>query len=438
MVQISIEHMVEMTDRPVPGQALLAAALVELRSACADDGERIDRIGFLERAKSALAAVQVQLMVDFETSQLQVQESQGVPVRRRGLGIADQIGFATKCSPSSASRRLADARALVNEMPATLQALATGRMSERGVRAAVTETRCLTRVDRGRVDASSAVVGSMSVPEISQAVRRRVIELDQDAASAERTGPVGPVRVHPTAAGHDGQDHRGPPGGTSRRVFRACGKQPRPSKATGDERTKAQIKADTFIQRITGQTTATAIPVEVQLVMTSDALLGRSEEPAQLPGHGPVPAFLARRIITRDPDATSARVWVRRLLTDPIDDTVATVDTRRRRFDGALAVLINARDQVCRDPYCSAPIRDLDHLHDHADGGPTSADNGIGLCQRGNLVDQIPGWHTTGTAKHRVVITPTGHRYDTRPPPALGPRLRHDRTDRLGRLPRAG
>ena len=118
MVRISIEHMLEMTDRPVPGQALLAAALVELRSGCADDGERIDRIGFLERAKSVLAAVQVQLMVDFETSQLQVQESQGVPVRRRGLGIADQIGFATKCSPASASRRLADARALVTEMPA--------------------------------------------------------------------------------------------------------------------------------------------------------------------------------------------------------------------------------------------------------------------------------------------------------------------------------
>ena len=55
----------------------------------------------------------------------------------------------------------------------------------------------------------------------------------------------------------------------------------------GDERTKAQIKADTLVERVTGQATATAIPVEVQLVMTSDALLGRSDEPAQLPGHQP-------------------------------------------------------------------------------------------------------------------------------------------------------
>ena len=55
----------------------------------------------------------------------------------------------------------------------------------------------------------------------------------------------------------------------------------------------------------------------------------------------------------------------------------------------------------------------------------------------GNLVDQIPGWRTAGTAKRRVVITPTGHRYDTRPPPALGPRL--PRTDKPAeQLQRAG
>jgi hypothetical protein len=122
-------------------------------------------------------------------------------------------------------------------------------------------------------------------------------------------------------------------------------------------------------------------------------------------------------------DATNARAWVRRLLTDPIDGTVTSIDTRRRRFSGALATFIRLRDQVCRDPYYDAPIRDLDHLHDYAAGGPTSADNGVGLCRRGNLVDQVPGWHTSGTARHRFVVTPTGHHYKSRPPPALGPSL---------------
>jgi len=111
------------------------------------------------------------------------------------------------------------------------------------------------------------------------------------------------------------------------------------------------------------------------------------------------------------------------LLTDPIDGTVTSMDTRRRRFSGALATFIRLRDQVCRNPYCDAPIRDLDHLHDYAAGGPTSADNGVGLCQRGNLVDQVPGWHAGGTSRHRFIVIPTGHRYSSRPPPALGPSL---------------
>jgi hypothetical protein len=310
-------------------------------------------------------------------------------------------------------------------MPDLLDALAEGRVSERGVQAAIRETHCLTLDDRRQVDAELApVVDTMSVPQINQAVRRRVVELDQDAAvrraamaRADRYVSIRPLpdtMAKITAV---------LPVEQAVACFASLRAAAEAGRAGGDERTKDQLKADTFAERITGQATAAAIPVEIQLVMTSDALLARTEEPAQLPGYGPLPAFLARRILTRDPEAVKARVWVRRLLTDPIDGAVATIDTRRRRFDGALAVLINARDQVCRDPFCNAPIRDLDHLHDYADGGPTTADNGVGLCQRGNLVDQIAGWATEGTAKHRVVITPTGHRYDTRPPPVLGPTL---------------
>jgi len=132
-------------------------------------------------------------------------------------------------------------------------------------------------------------------------------------------------------------------------------------------------------------------------------LLGRTETPAHVPGYGPIPAALARQLAcaaasagaagagdshdTDVTDATRARAWVRRLLTDPIDGTVTSIDTRRRRFSGALATLIRLRDQVCRDPYCDAPIRDLDHLHDYAQGGSTTAEN---IARRPGLYD-LPG-----------------------------------------------
>jgi hypothetical protein len=38
-------------------------------------------------------------------------------------------------------------------------------------------------------------------------------------------------------------------------------------KATGDDRSRSQIMADTLVERVTGQAAATEIAVEVQIVM---------------------------------------------------------------------------------------------------------------------------------------------------------------------------
>ena len=98
-------------------------------------------------------------------------------------------------------------------------------------------------------------------------------------------------------------------------------------------------------------------------------------------------------------------------------------DRVRRRFDGWLAAMIKARDQRCRDPFCDAPIRHLDHIERHADGGATSYENGRGVCARGNYVREMPGWRVevvddgTRGSPHRVqTTTPTGHVYESSAP----------------------
>ena len=66
-------------------------------------------------------------------------------------------------------------------------------------------------------------------------------------------------------------------------------------------RSRGQVMADTLVQRLTGQADPAAVPVEVQLVMTDTTLLAGGTEPAHLPGHGPIPAALARRLLRGDP-----------------------------------------------------------------------------------------------------------------------------------------
>ncbi len=85
-------------------------------------------------------------------------------------------------------------------------------------------------------------------------------------------------------------------------------------------------------------------------------------------------------------------MWVRRLFTHPDDGTLVAMDSERRLFDGGLRRFLLARDGTCRTPWCDAPVRHVDHVVDHAAGGPTTAANGQGLCVRCNHAKQAAGW----------------------------------------------
>ena len=145
---------------------------------------------------------------------------------------------------------------------------------------------------------------------------------------------------------------------------------------------------------------------------------GGDDPPAELLDYGPIPAPLARELLAN----TQGALFLRRLFTNPTGHLV-DADTRRRRFPPAIAALILARDQHCRDPYCDAPIRHLDHITRHTDGGPTTTTNGRGVCARGNYTRELPGWDITltrdgthGRAHQTTVTTPTGHTYTSQAP----------------------
>ena len=166
---------------------------------------------------------------------------------------------------------------------------------------------------------------------------------------------------------------------------------------------------DTLVSRITGMDDTDATPVELQVVITDRALLGGAATPAHVPGYGPVPAPWVREMVAArlsddgSDEASRARVWVRRLFTHPDDGTLVAMDSERRLFDGGLRRFLVARDGTCRTPWCDAPVRHIDHVVDHASGGPTSAENGQGLCVRCNHAKQA----AAGGPKPKVVEPPT-------------------------------
>ena len=64
-------------------------------------------------------------------------------------------------------------------------------------------------------------------------------------------------------------------------------------------------------------------------------------------------------------------VWLRRLYASPTTGELVAMDSRARLFPAGLARFIRLRDQVCRTPWCDAPIRHIDHVVPHVAGGPT-------------------------------------------------------------------
>jgi len=188
--------------------------------------------------------------------------------------------------------------------------------------------------------------------------------------------------------------------------------------ADGDGRSRDQIMADTLVERLTGQGRAEDVAVEVQIILPADLVTDPgSTRTATVTGVGPLPGPLARDLI----DQSRGVKRVRRLHTT-LDGRLSGIDPRRR-FTGPLADLVVARDQTCRVPFCGAPVRHLDHVERHADGGRTTLGNGRGTCARHNLVQEQPGWTAVvvhdglGERPHTVrTTTPTGHVYAGRAP----------------------
>ena len=373
---------------------------------------RIDAIVAFDRVAAAAKAGQLRQIADLYAERVaQVGLVHGDPA----LSVIGEIAMARNISPSAAGTLFGLAIGMAR-LPKTLALLEAGQISELVARAVVKESSSLSVDDFDILDGEIApVLPGLTHVRAGQLVARAVIRIDAEAARirAERNRADQRVSMFPDTDGVAVLQVRGPAEQIVA-TYNSLDSYARGLRSTGDERTVGQIMSQTLVERVTGRAHADTADVEVQLVMDAPTLVAADGEPVDLIGYGPVSPDIADDIIAHAPDPS-----IRRLLVDPVDGTLLVRESRRRRFDSPTRKHIRARDRLCRQPGCDARIRDDDHIHDHTFGGPSTADNGQGLCKRSHTLKHQPGWKVVSDGKATVWQTPTGHTYRSNPPPLL-------------------
>ena len=424
----------------------------------------IDQLRGLEDMKSAIAGVQARAAVAFDLAQRREQALAGVPSSEQGQSSGAQIALARRESPSRGSRLLGLANALVTEMPRTMAALESGQLNEWRATLLVKETACLSVEDRRSVDEELAPdmgtfegAGDKAIIAAAKAAayRRDPRSVAQRATQAA-TGRMVSLRPAPDAMTYLTALL---PVAQGVAIWAALSRKADSSRSGGESRTRAQVMADALVERVTGRRGGIA-GVDLELIMTDRTLLQGDSEPARLKGYGIVPAAWARALVGAGEAASEAvgkmtrvtneghtarasepggrvlpprtappaqdaefNVWVRRLYTAPSSGELLTMDSKARLFPPRLRRFVEVRDDICRTPYCDAPIRHIDHVVPWHSGGTTTVGNGAGLCEACNHTKENPGWmakQVSGEVHTLEVRTPTGHGYRSSAPPLPG------------------
>lgn len=352
-----------------------------------DAGERLDLLTALDEQVRWLQAAMVRTLAtiaaDDSSAKKYAQES---------------VSLALRVPVRTAQNRLRQARTLVDELPATLDSLSAGQISHDQARTLTDAVWKLSPDEPELVrNLEQAVLGKASLQTTAQfraAVKRAAVRIDPASAEqrhvraqADRT-----VRLEPADDGMallsvllpapDGQ-------AVYARLTAAAARLP-----SDDERTLDQRRTDILVDVALAGISDDDIPgrrgrtPSIHVVVSADTLLDLDDEPAELVGHGPITAEMARRLA-----ADESSTW-RRLLTDPNTGELLDISPDRYRPSPRLRAFIQARDGVCAFPTCNQPGYrcEFEHIVPFGSTGRTCRCNGALACRRHNQCKVDSDW----------------------------------------------
>lgn len=399
----------------IPGASTMAR-LSEIDPYSLGASDRIDYLTALDRQDGWLYALRQRAIA--AVAGLSPSEGGG-PLSGVDEAEREDISTALRLAPATAQSRIDIARTLVNNLPNTCAALATGeissahatviaRESAAAIRDGAAESVIFEIEQRAISYAEFHTPGQLAnhirntvakfAPEEFEEATQRATSLRRVSCYNEADGMSTVVAILPAADAQVVMNSIEAFILRQEQLNRISDSDPLTSsqvkRSLGDNnRTVDQKRADAlsticanFLSEISETVTPQRRPLTVNVTIDLPTLLGLAENPGQLAGYGPIPASVARQL------ASDAQ-W-KRFITDP--QTGNLLDYGRESYEPPqhLKDFLIARDRTCRFPGCrrSALLSDLDHAESWESGGETSPDNVGALCRRHHRLKTHDGW----------------------------------------------
>ncbi|GAA1224103.1 HNH endonuclease signature motif containing protein [Prauserella halophila] len=351
-------------------------------------------------------------------------------------GVVEELTPVLRVSTREVERRVEDGRSVVRRMPQLLAAMRSGAVESYGAR------RVLAVVDPLDDDTARQVDGLLAekltdAPEtawqpgnLAQRVRRLVEKTDPDGQTERARQARAERKLELTPGEHAMSSLEvSLPAERAGACYSRVDAMARSLRHGGDVRTLDQLRADVAADLLLGRDPGVSPPEAAAMVylhVPVDAALSLSNNGCELDGYGPIPAPIAREIMTNE-----RSIW-RAVLCDPGTGEPVDLGRTRRRPSAVIRELVRVRDRECVMPWCHRPARHCDHDHEHpwttsdgdgSGGGATSVANGGPRCRRHHRLKDRPGWNARYDPTRGVtrVTTPHGATYTAHRDPVLTP-----------------
>lgn len=394
-------------DEMEPGPALAAfLSIIDVGTVSGDD-----RIAVLRAHQRMLSHYQAAVYEDMG-SLMAVFDADG------DYGLAAQcaaaeIRAALRLTRTAADIELDTALALCERLPRVREALSAGVIDSRRARVLIHETSHLPADLAQRVvDSVMPAASGLTTGQLAAKIRRAIIEVDPDAAKERFEEAIEERRVVADLS-REGTARLAGFGLSPQGVAEAMSRIDAIARSlkVGDEaRTMDQLRADVFLDLLTGATEDKSKGlVEIRVDLATLAEL--DDQPGELAGYGPVIADIARQVAESHRRST----WT---VTVQDGDRIVHTATTRRRPTASQRRDVLARNPTCVFPGCRMPASrsDLDHNHPWAEFHRTETDDLAPLCRHDHGL-RHQGWEIEhlgdGTYRWTSML---GQCYITKPP----------------------